>query len=358
RVTDEEMLVRISGPDRFEPTSSGETKEYTADIIGGVPAYDATWRLYPGGQGGEIQGADADSVDYSFSFDEPGSYYLSLDVTDAVGSTAHATRLVTVKKVTDLDAQIQVVPSGGRTPAHDYTATISISGGILVVKGAKKSYDVEMHWDYNSSESVTVASPSGPPESSVRLPHTYDEGGSYNLYAVVTDGVGDRVETDVITIDTEPALSFTECRVNIRVMGDIETIVDSEPTTNTIARSYLSNWAEGGFTGNIFTGSYEEEIFGKTGSIVITLDGTGERVESYRWTEESETTGGAIFTTAEGAGVVVPGDPNTGIYKLEGEATCGAVTTLENYSDGTNPFTLTGHQCNSQSSIEIAFMER
>lgn len=357
RVTDEDMRVRVSGPDRFEPTLSWQTKEYTAYVTGGEPGYDGTWRLYPGYQGGETQGSILDPMKYAFSFVEPGTYYLSVDATDHLGATAHVTRLITVKKVTDLDARIEVVPSGKRAHANDYTATISITGGILVVNGEKKDYDVEMHWNDGNPESATAESPSGPPESSMQFSHTFDEG-EYHLYAVVTDGVGNRVDTDVVTIDTEPALSFTDCRVNLRVIGDIESTINGETTTTTSARRYLSNWAKGGFAGNTFTGTYEEEIFGKTGSIKITMDGTGERVVSYSWTEESETTGGVIVTTIAGTDVFLPGDPDAGLYKLEGEATCGKVTTVENFATGAAPFTLTDHRCNSQSSIEISFMER
>lgn len=132
---------------------------------------------------------------------------------------------------------------------------------------------------------------------------------------------------------------------------------NGETTTTTSARKYLSNWAEGGFAGNTFTGSYEEETFGTTGSIVITLNDAGDSVESYYWTHESETTGGVIVTTVAGEEVPLYGNPSAGRYKLEGEATCGTVTTLENYSTGSDPFTLTAHRCDNQSSIEISFME-
>lgn len=203
----ENILSLVVGGPLSAPIAGGPfaTTEYTFRFSGGTPAYTLRWELLPTSQRGGSETAESEVAD-GILFSEPGAYLLTATVTDTQGSSAVFTKPVTVTGGSGLNLTVSAETLTAE-PGQAITFPYSIVGGVLVVNGQRRPYQLEFNWNDGGVSTLNVDSDSTRSAVSDSLVHRFDEVGTYDVTARVVDGTGEfreRVITIEVTEDGEP----------------------------------------------------------------------------------------------------------------------------------------------------------
>ncbi|MCL5788963.1 MAG: hypothetical protein M1290_00665, partial [Candidatus Thermoplasmatota archaeon] len=185
----------------ISPSSSnidaGQSVSFTNTTTGGSSTYSYSWSVSQ--SSGWSQGSTQSTYN-TFTFTSPGTYTLTLKVTDSLGSTASSRAAVTV----NADPTVSISPSGplnydqGQTAAT-LTATITYSGQNTVT----------VEWFSNSVDSTTGGTDLGH-SGTTYVPSTSSSGTTY-YFAVVRDSglQGFSAFSNVVEITVNNPLAIT-----------------------------------------------------------------------------------------------------------------------------------------------------
>lgn len=154
------MTVRpptpLSGSFTYSPTSpsTGTTVSFTAKALGGAPSYNFNWDF---GDGTTARGPTETD-----SYNQGGSYVVTLTVSDAANNAVTIQRTVTVTDpLPNLSGNLTVTPQYLKQ-GTTISFTISLSGGI-----APYTYS----WNFEDGATATGSAPV----------HLYVRAGSYTI---------------------------------------------------------------------------------------------------------------------------------------------------------------------------------
>lgn len=124
----------------------------------------------------------------SHIYSDPGSYTVTLSVTDSLGQTAQDSHLkITVTSSTGLSATAQASTTSGKVPLTvDFTA---------VAQGGVPSYTYVWNFGDGTSETTTNST----------ISHTYTTAGAYNAVLTVKDSVNAQTTAPAIAITAQPS---------------------------------------------------------------------------------------------------------------------------------------------------------
>ncbi len=148
-------------PDVFKPT-----------VTGGSPGLTYSWT---------IDGTAISAENVSYAFATPGTYTVSLKITDGDGATASATTSITVNS----DPSITAAASTSQADTG-FSVTFSASPS-----GGTSPYSYQWYWSNGTEISgATSSSYTG----------SFTSPGTYNIYAIITDSFGLTAKSNVVSI--------------------------------------------------------------------------------------------------------------------------------------------------------------
>ena len=167
------------------------TFEFKADIAGGTEPYTYNWNF-----GDDSQESDKQTV--SHTFDEVGTYTVTLTATDADGETASDTLEVTVNEPTSTDPPTDGPPTTDALTAGiisnetvgDAPATFEFKADIA---GGTEPYTYNWNFGDDSQESDKQT-----------VSHTFDEVGTYTVTLTATDADGETASDTLEVTVNEP----------------------------------------------------------------------------------------------------------------------------------------------------------
>jgi PKD repeat protein len=111
----------------------GQQVTFTSTVSGGTPPYTYQWYL----NNQPVSGATSNT--WTFTPTAPGTYYVSLKVTDAAGNTARSDPArVTVSSVPVGGYSVPLAKNAPTTPTIAYTLLIVMFGSILSLTKRKR----------------------------------------------------------------------------------------------------------------------------------------------------------------------------------------------------------------------------
>ncbi|MDN3497515.1 PKD domain-containing protein, partial [Planococcus sp. APC 4015] len=215
----------------------------SADLDGPIASY--AWNF---GDGTTGTGATV-----SHTYAAPGTYQVTLTVTDGQGMTDFVTNQVSVLAA-------NVLPTAAFTSTVDQALKVSVNGTTSSDSdGTISSYA----WDFGDTATATGATAS----------HTYGAGGTYTVTLVVTDNRGGTATTtqDVTVAlppNQVPTAAFTSQVTDLEVAVDGSTSTDAD---GTIA-SHAWNFGDGGTA----TGATASHAYTAAGTYTVTLTVTDD----------------------------------------------------------------------------------
>jgi PKD repeat protein len=154
------LEVQLDGSGSYDPDPAGNLTDYTWDFGDGSPT-----------QSGFVAGMP-------FTYAQPGSYTVSLTVTDVDGSTDTATQIVTVTEPPNQPPNAFIYDS--------YPSSVTVGEEVLFnFYGNDLDGPVTLELDFGDGSAPFIGD-----ESSGDATHTYTEPGSYTPVLTVTDNVG------------------------------------------------------------------------------------------------------------------------------------------------------------------------
>lgn len=209
----------------------------SADVDGTV----ATW-AWDLGDGTTAQGATV-----AHTYAEPGTYTVTLTVTDDDGATAQTAQEVTV---------ITGLPSAALTLTADRLAVAVDAAGSSDPDGTLAAYD----WSFGDGATGT----------GVSAEHTYAEPGTYTVTLTVTDDDGQvAVASQDVTVGTgEPVAEFTAAAERRTVTLDASASTDPD--------GQLVDWQWDLGDGNYLTGATGTHTYAEPGTYTVTLTVTDD----------------------------------------------------------------------------------
>jgi PKD repeat protein len=145
---------------------------FSAVVLGGLAPYSYLWELGPAG-------VESSLAAPSYSYETPGTYEVSVSVTDSVGGNVVAFDNVTAQSLTPLTVTASASPPSGTAPLG-VTLTAVPSGG---------SGSDTFAWSFGDGTSDGTG---------ISTPHTYASAGTYSATVTVTDGTGATAQATVI----------------------------------------------------------------------------------------------------------------------------------------------------------------
>lgn len=146
--------------------------EFTNTSSSNASAFD--WQ-FPGG----TPSSSTEQTPPSVQYDAPGTYTVTLTVSNAAGSSTSTQNIVV---------------SGG--PTANFTSTVSV---LTATFTNTSSNATSYNWDFGDSESSTASDPS----------HTYAEDGIYMVVLTATNDCGTSTFTQNVVITTSPGAGFS-----------------------------------------------------------------------------------------------------------------------------------------------------
>lgn len=148
------------------------TVNFSSTVTGGWAPYQYAWQLGPAG-------VTSSAPTPSYTFLTPGSYLVSLNVTDSLGVSVVAFTNVTVEPIPPLVATATATPSSGTVPLN-VTLTAGASGGT-----GPYTFD----WSFGDGS---------PDHAGGTVTHNYTVVGEYLAMVTVTDSTGATAEATVV----------------------------------------------------------------------------------------------------------------------------------------------------------------
>lgn len=192
----DDFFAWIDGPVSID--NPGDSGQYTARTLGGTPEFDFRWQVLPGGQ--IVTGT---SSTQTLTFPRAGGALVHLTVTDTELRETEVSLPVTVGGAEPLLASLAA--PGEAEVGESVTATVTISGGVVIANGQEGKYQVTVDWG-DGERSNTDVDPfglpglPGAPDTTVDLSHAYSSEGTYYPVAYVTDVTGNVAESDPVTV--------------------------------------------------------------------------------------------------------------------------------------------------------------
>jgi parallel beta-helix repeat protein len=260
------------------PTSGSAPLQVSADASAStdtdatpIATYSFDW-----GDGSAATGAQPGAT-AAHTYQDPGSYTVTVAVTDSGGLSSTATRTVTVAGDSPPDTVLSVSPESGTAPLQvsaDASASTDTDGTPI----ATYSFD----WGDASAGTGAQADPTAT--------HTYPDAGTYKVNVTVTDTAGNSsTATGTVTVsanDSPPVaaltLSPTSGKIGVSVSADASASTDGDAFP--IAH-YGFTWGDGsGSTGPqaLATASHTYSAAGTYTVTVTVTDTAGESSTATR----------------------------------------------------------------------------
>lgn len=205
---------------------------------GGTPTYG--WNFGDGTP-------DATGVTAQHTYAEPGTYTVTLTVTDTVGISDVATQVVVI-------AEPHVAPMAAIVhSANGLTATFDASGSTATGGATVTGFA----WTFGDGHTSTEAAPT----------HRYDLPGEYAVSLIVTDSLGSAsvaATTQVVISHAAPQAEFDVDGIGLIAQVDASASTASDDATLT----YEWNWGDGTA---VASGVEAEHEYADAGTYVITL---------------------------------------------------------------------------------------
>ncbi len=186
--TTDPLTAEINSNDTEDVDVAPATFSFNATIAGGTEPYTVNWNF-----GDDSEESDEESVVHTF--DEAGTYNVTLTATDSNGETASDTLEITVEESsTDEEPPTTTDPLTAEINSND-TEDVDVAPATFsfnaTIAGGTEPYTVNWNFGDDSEESD---------EESVV--HTFDEAGTYNVTLTATDSNGETA-SDTLEITVE-----------------------------------------------------------------------------------------------------------------------------------------------------------
>ena len=243
------------------PTDVGNSVTFTASPSGGSGSYTYQWYR----NGNAVSGATSST--YTTSFSSSGSDSIYVIIHDSVGNSAQSS---TITETVNSDPSVTISSSQNPTDIGN-TVTFTASGS-----GGTGSYTYQ--W-YEGSSAI-----SGATSSTYSTP--FNSAGTYSLYVIIHDGVGNSATSNTITetVYSDPSVSVSSSQ-NPTDVGNSVTFTAS-PSGG--SGSYSYQWYRNGNAVSGATSSTYTTSFSSSGSdsiYVIIHDSVGNSAQSSTITE-------------------------------------------------------------------------
>ena len=196
-------------------------------------------------------GESSTSVDPVITFEEIGSYLVTLTVSDGTNTSTEATKTITVEDGNTAPvASFIASPEAGVAPAtisFDASASTDADGDSLTY-----------FWDFGD----------GTQDLGVTVNHLYEEEGTYEVSLTVSDGFKESTITNTITVtDGSPVASFTVSAES--GVAPLSVTFDATGSTDPTGGTLTYSWDLGnGETASTVTTS---AVYAEVGQVTITL---------------------------------------------------------------------------------------
>jgi PKD repeat protein len=251
----ESVLVGQAPTASFTATPTSGQNPLVVNVNGGASSDpDGTIVNYAWNFG---NGQTATGVTASTTYTDPGTYIVTLTVTDNVGLTASTTRTITVAQNQAPVANIAATPTAGVNPL-----VVNVSGAGSTDDGTIVSYA----WDFGNGQTAT----------GVTASTTYTDPGSYEITLTVTDdkGVtGTATRTIEVGQNQAPIASFTATPTS----GDTPLVVALDASASSDVDGTIASYAWNFGNGQTATGVTATATYPVAGTYTVTLTVTDDK---------------------------------------------------------------------------------
>ncbi|GAB2849883.1 PKD domain-containing protein [Microbacterium insulae] len=227
---------------QFTVAGTGDTREFDASGSSTAPGRTITGYDWDFGDGETGTGATP-----SHTYGEPGTYTVTLTVTDSAGRTGVATSNVVIAPPHAAPVADIEVETAGLTASFDGSGSTA-SGDATIASYA---------WNFGDGTTATQAAPT----------HAYEAPGTYTVSLTVTDSLGATSEpaTTEITVEhAAPTASFSTEESGLSVWVD----ASASSASDGAGLSYSWNWGDGSPAGTGVTASHQ---YAAPGAYTVTL---------------------------------------------------------------------------------------
>ncbi len=252
------LEISIESPVLYATISEGESLNFQGNIMGGAAPLSYAWNFGTGGPAGVSVEDPGDII-----FDYPGTYNVTLTVTDANGDMKTATVVVTVEQIyVDVTPVIEIA-----SPTSDLTITEGEAvdfQAYVAVGNAPYTY----LWNFGT---VDVADSGDEDPGSV----VFADAGTYIVTFTLVDADGDIV-TDTITVtvddrivDVEPMAAITSPEADMTVIQGESVLFSGTVTSGNDPLSHTWDFGDSGLE-PVSTQEPGRLTFSTTGTYTVT----------------------------------------------------------------------------------------
>jgi PKD repeat protein len=244
QVEDHYLIAKGFATAQAQIAVSGTGSSRTFDGTASTPTPGRTITAYAWDFG---DGHTASTPTATHAYDEPGTYTVTLTVTDSAGRTGVATSAVVILPPHTAPVAAIGHAADGLTVAFDSDDSTTSNGATIT----------EYDWNFGDGQTSTQADPT----------HTYGAAGTYTVSLTVTDSEGftsTPASAEVSVTHAAPTASFTTQTDLLDVSVDAAASSASDGATLT----YSWNWGDGSPDG---TGVTATHTYGAGGEYEVTL---------------------------------------------------------------------------------------